>query len=352
MRSQGWKDMMDFSSREKRGVVVLLSLLVLLIIIRFWQPWDKSADKYDFTGYEADIDGFEASLKEDRQNRYEYTGRSESNYKREKDKQKNKPDVPKFNFNPNAVTRDEMKNLGFSDKLIRDVENYRNAGGSFSSPADMKKLYNIDEEFYAAIEPYISLPMNSETEVYFKFDPNTISSDSLKLLGFPENIAERWVKYRKSSGGFSDVEDVLKLYGIDTSHVKKLEEFMLFPDRELSVSEFVKPDLNSCEYRELLAVEGINPGIVSKVISYRNLLGGYVDYQQLHEVYDMDEENFNLLKEFTIIDNTKLIRISLNEADYKDFLRHPYLNKKDVSGILRYRDFQSRIKRSFRTSKE
>ncbi len=53
MKSQGWKDMLDFSSREKRGIVVLLTLLFIVIVVRVWKPWDKTSKSFDFTGYEA-----------------------------------------------------------------------------------------------------------------------------------------------------------------------------------------------------------------------------------------------------------------------------------------------------------
>ncbi len=346
MKSQGWKDMLDFSSREKRGIVVLLTLLLIVIAVRVWKPWDKTSESFDFTGYEAEIDSFEASLKENEQQ--DIT--SVTKHQKVTSDDTYNVNAPKFNFNPNTVSADEMKKMGFSNALIRDMENYRKAGGVFYKSDDMRKMYHIDDTFFASIEAYIIIPPKENSKKQdkkhdiFNFNPNTISVDSLLLLGFPDYVAQRWIKYREKGGGFSDVNDILKLYGIDTVLVMKLENYMDFSMQNIQrVENRLKIDLNTCEYADLIKIKNLNPDIVSKVISYRNLLGGYVKHSQLWEVYGMDSINFQQLKASTIIDTSQIQRISINKADFKTLFRHPYLNKNDVKAIMRYRNFQKEI---------
>jgi len=52
--------------------------------------------------------------------------------------------------------------------------------------------------------------MSSKNRSYFKFDPNSLSIDSLMLLGFSEKIAQRMQNYISKGGHFYKKEDVKK----------------------------------------------------------------------------------------------------------------------------------------------
>src|SRR5688572_12802903 len=63
-----------------------------------------------------------------------------------------------FKFNPNTVTADELKALGFSERLKKGLLNYRAKGGVFRIKSDVKKLYGMDSVFYKKLYPFIQLP--------------------------------------------------------------------------------------------------------------------------------------------------------------------------------------------------
>jgi DNA uptake protein ComE-like DNA-binding protein len=344
MKSQRWKDILDFTAREKRGVIILVGILLVVIGLKVFQPWDKNKEAIDFSEYESDIDRFESDLTAEPGTQYQsYPKQSSDDDRYEFDFQ-----AKKFNFNPNEASKESMKSLGFSDALTDNILNYRKAGGKFFQNDDLEKLYTMDAEFFETIEPYIRFDEDEEFENQefekFAFNPNRISKDSLMLLGFPEFIAERWVNFRSAGAEFSTVNDIRQIYGIDTMLVNALSDYMLFPENKSEDNEVHEtPELNTCEFRDLVRIDGISSSTASKVLSYRKLLGGYVKHEQLLEVYDMTSESYEVLKAKTIINPAGITQIPVNQAEFSDLLRHPYLNTKEVKAIMNYRDFKGRI---------
>jgi len=343
MKSQRWKDILDFTSREKRGVVILVAILLITIGLKVFQPWNQNKEAIDFSAYESDIDRFESELIEESAGRRKNYQQHQS----DNDRYAFNMQTEKFDFNPNKASKDLMKTLGFSDALIDNIINYRKAGGFFYQTEDLKKLYTMDEEFFETIEAYIRFDdEQSDGQQFerFAFNLNVISKDSIILLGFPEYIAERWVNFRSSGAGFLTVKDIQQIYGIDTALLNELSAYLVFPESttENNVTQEI-PGLNQCEFKDLVRIEGISSSTASKILSYRKLLGGYVNHEQLLEVYDMTREIHQILTENIQIDSNTITKIPVNQAEFSDLLRHPYLNIKEVKVIMNFREFKGEI---------
>jgi len=63
-------------------------------------------------------------------------------------------------------------------------------------------------------------------QALFSFNPNTISKDSLVLLGFSPKQAQSILNYRSKGGTFRKVEDFKKLYVVDSLCYKHLKGFI------------------------------------------------------------------------------------------------------------------------------
>jgi DNA uptake protein ComE-like DNA-binding protein len=103
-------------------------------------------------------------------------------------------------------------------------------------------------------------------------------------------------------------------------------------------------DLNNCDSASLEALPGIGPVLSVRIIKYRNLLGGFVSADQLKEVYGLPEETFDMISSRVYADSLSVRKIGINEAEYKDLIRHPYFQKNEVSAILKYRELKGKIK--------
>jgi len=102
-------------------------------------------------------------------------------------------------------------------------------------------------------------------------------------------------------------------------------------------------NLNSCDSASLVALPGIGPVLSARIIKYRNLLGGYVSTDQLKEVYGLPEETFSMISSRVFADSLLVRKIMINEADYKNLIRHPYFKRNEVSAILKYRELKGKI---------
>ncbi len=102
-------------------------------------------------------------------------------------------------------------------------------------------------------------------------------------------------------------------------------------------------DLNSCDSASLEALPGIGPVLSARIIRYRNLLGGYASVSQLKEVYGLSQETFDLVRDRVVADSMAVRKIRINQAEYRELLRFPYLEKHEVNAILKYRELEGRI---------
>ncbi|SMC51908.1 hypothetical protein [Moheibacter sediminis] len=59
-------------------------------------------------------------------------------------------------FNPNEYSKEQWMELGFTEKQVGTIMNYkRSLGGKFKDAATLKKCYSISEDKFAEIEPYL-----------------------------------------------------------------------------------------------------------------------------------------------------------------------------------------------------
>lgn len=94
--------------------------------------------------------------------------------------------------------------------------------------------------------------------------------------------------------------------------------------------------LNSSDTTEWKKVPGIGSAFASRIVNYRNLLGGFASVDQLREVYGVDNELFVRISPFLEPDKNYR-KILINKLEFKELLSHPYLNYKQVQAITNLR---------------
>lgn len=202
------------------------------------------------------------------------------------------------------------------------------------------------------------------------FDPNKVDSSSLVRMGVPSIVASHWTRYLLKGGRFKTKDEIHKIYGMTPRIEAALDQYMIFPSHvstaratkkrvKASIGErhdsirkvknqgltFIPQlfELNSVDSSQLLKVYGIGPILASRIVRYRNLLGGYFSVVQLKEVYGMREESFNLVSPSFIVDTSKITALDLNFATLKEMGRHPYIGFKSAHKIFQQRDQKGKI---------
>lgn len=187
-----------------------------------------------------------------------------------------------FAFDPNNSTEDEFKQLGLPAFLAKRIVNYRSKGGSFRKKGDLKRIYGMPEALYGQLEPYILLPDSFSRKPFEKEKPT-----------FSKNAA-----YAKP--------------------------------------EAVSIELNTADTAEWKKIRGIGTVLASRIVKFRDRMGGFAQKEQLYEVYGLDsllvQENWNkwLL-------NVPAKKILLNTTTEEELGQHPYVGKKIAKVIVNYR---------------
>lgn len=192
-------------------------------------------------------------------------------------------EVTYFEFDPNSIGDKEWQRLGLSIKQIRVIRNYVSKGGKFYKKEDLKRIYSIPESQYSLLEPYIRIEA---------------------VISQGKNVKE--IKFAKPA----DSKDHIPVPLIE---------------------------LNSADSLLLLSVKGIGPAFASRIIRFRDRLGGFYTLEQLREVYGIDSLKFSQLQgRFSV--NARLVqKIDPNTAGFEQFKKHPYLTYKQMNAIIQYR---------------
>ncbi len=193
-----------------------------------------------------------------------------------------------FPFDPNRLTAADGRRLGLSDRQMRMIENYWAKGGRFREKADLAKIYAIDEADYARLEPYIRIPADERP-----VEPKPQVDRS--VLSVVRDEADR------------------------------------NPRLALSM------ELNSADSIQLQQLPGIGPVFASRIVRFRNGLGGFHRVTQLLDVYGMDTARFEQLKGHVYVDSNQVARIDLNLADYERLRNHPLISPKLANAMVQYR---------------
>lgn len=356
------KDYFAFTKGEKRGVIVLLSIIVLITVGIQFIKYLRITEFTDFSKFDAEISAFEKELikqqKED----------SLSKIK------KNNVVLPTefFEFNPNEIEDSNWLKLGFAAWQINTINNYKTKGGEFRIKSDVSKIFGISDTLYQLLYPYILLPDEKENKfvdsskkesrikygskiTYFNFNPNTISKEQWGKLGFKDWQIKTIFNYKEKGGSWKTKADVKKIYGLSEVDYNKLEPFISLPDEisktgtSFSKKDYnITIDINTADTTELIKLKGIGSAFSKRIIKYRESLGGFINIEQLKEVYGFTEELFNQispnLTPIAIGANINVAKIDLNQTDEEQLKKHPYIGWKLAKPIVAYRKNHGKFK--------
>ena len=334
------KDYFSFTRGEKRGTVVLLIIIVLLIVANFSVDLLKTTTQTDFSEFENEINAFEKEINSAK-----------------KASSKTELTIDLFEFNPNTISDEEWKSLGFKDWQIKTINNYKAKGGFWKTKNDVAKIYGLEESHFEQLKPFILLPDNfkkakkpylkeeKQKIEYFNFNPNTISKEEWATLGFKDWQIKTIFNYKAKGGSWKSKADVKKIYGLSETDYLKLAPYILLPEKttkkEYSKTKkdySVKVDINTADAKELTNLKGIfSEKYAAIIIKHRDKLGGFTSKEQLKDVWNMTEETYNGLLPQVIIGKYEPKQININTSSAQQLQSHPYIDWKTANAIYKYR---------------
>jgi competence protein ComEA len=174
----------------------------------------------------------------------------------------------------------------------------------------------------------------------FKFNPNNLPQSKWKQLGLNDRQIIIIKNYEAKGGSFRSKQDVQKIYGITPADYKRIEPYINIPNEaynsyKLAVGQTV--DINTADSAKLTRIHGIGPAFAARIVEYRKRLGGFLYKEQLKEVYGIDDEKYAGIVTQVTVNTRRISQIKINEVDFTELRKFPYLTNKQTNAIIQYR---------------
>lgn len=262
-----------------------------------------------------------------------------------------------FSFDPNKASRNELLLLGLTEKQARNLIQYRENGGKFKTPDDVRKLYGMRTMQYRILKPFITIkpasvaenrispsssapekkektpPQGLDTEL-FEFDPNTISANDMQRLGFSAKQVEAFMSDRKKGKKFFVADDFKKVFFVTDRKFAELKPYISIDMAHATESGLVI-DLNTCSANDLIN-KGMSAEEAQKTLEFREKVGYFFAPWQLSDCIDKGRAKF-LKSKFYTCASVELRTIDVNNAGADILMRHPYISQMNAQCIMEAR---------------
>lgn len=101
--------------------------------------------------------------------------------------------------------------------------------------------------------------------------------------------------------------------------------------------------LNTADTLQFMNLPEIGPYFARKITEYREKLGGYINKEQLLEIYGFDSVRYEIISPYIKVDSITIRKVRVNHDDFKTLLRHPYIEYEDVKKIVNHRESKGMI---------
>lgn len=272
-----WREALTFSRAERSGILVLLFLLISV----WWIP-AMFGNKRDAPLADLRIDSLASGLPDPREKKDRYN-RSESPYAKGRVRTSGNASEP-FPFDPNLAVDEEWQRLGLSDRTIATIRRFREKGGRFRKPEDIRKIFGLSPQLADRLMPFVRITSPTDRNKPFRNDSMNIG-----------------MKYARP------------------------------PPRIM--------DINGADSADWESLPGIGPTLAGRIVKYRNKLGGFHRKEQVGETYGLPDSVYRLIEHRLHLDETSTPgRIAVNTASFEQLSGHPYIPYRMARAIIAYRD--------------
>lgn len=223
-----------------------------------------------------------------------------------------------FPFDPNTASAEDFERLGLESWQARNIIHFRKKGGIFSRPSDFARIYGITKRTYEVLLPFIQIADDYKPAADF-YGKEGYGRSGRRYTPYYNNREERYRRYDQdnaSSEGKAEDKTETKVYS--------------YPHK-LRANEHI--EINGADTTLLMKIPGIGSYYASRIVRYRERLGGFASAQQLEEIDGLPESAIAYIK----IDNQQIHKMNLNKLTLNQLKKHPYLNFYQAKEICDYR---------------
>ncbi|MFO8001645.1 MAG: helix-hairpin-helix domain-containing protein [Marinilabilia sp.] len=312
-----WKDWLSFSRREQLGIISLSVLIILLLAFRLLRP-------LMFPQVDPEMEVVDPVVVEEKE---------PPDHQAEKDENRGEESshgTQLAPFDPNRVSVTGLDEMGVPSHVIVNWMKYLEAGGRFDSAEDIGKIYGLDPDMENRLKRFAEIQTSEsrfdttavrydgsritssdgtgktvsdsgttfeeapdaphavqQDTALFKLNINEASAiDFQELHGIGEVFSERIVKFRKSLGGFFEIEQISEVYGISEELFDSIRPHLVItggPEEKINV--------NRASVRRLRAHPYLDFYQAREIVEHRNKHGSIKDKTILESFSSFDDDN-------------------------------------------------------------
>lgn len=269
-----------FTKKERVGIIILLLISGSFLVLPYF------FERKQLPVLDQPLTQELAQLQKTLLTKVEYKSTEESNVP-----------IQLFPFNPNTIELKDWMRLGVKELLAKRIINYRNKGGQFRTPDDLRKIWGMSPEQANQLIPFVILPAPVPTYRFEKkappvIDINTASVEEWKALpGIGESISNRIIKYRERSGGFARMEELTGVFGLQDSVVDQIKPYL-----RVNPQTVPKSSLNRASAYLLALKTGIPEAVAKDIVRIRIQKGNYTDFEELKQIPNLTTEMWQRIR--------------------------------------------------------
>lgn len=283
-----FRELFLFTQQERRGVVFLLSLIVVVLMVNWSMLLWLSPRIVDTSQWEREVDVFI-------QQKQNLT-----------DNQISVSPMKLSSFDPNQVSEARLLDMGVPRNVAANWLKYLDKGGRFKSNSSVGKIYGMTPELFEKLSPYIEIDNVKQSVVISKDEKDSIEkkvmiqrkanvgitkvelngADSVALVALPgigPTLAVRILKYRKMLGGFYDIEQLRMVYGLKEEHFQ-----MASPHLNVDADKIELLNINFLSASEMGRHPYIGYKNSRKIVKLRDSKGPFVSPADLELIFSAD----------------------------------------------------------------
>jgi DNA uptake protein ComE-like DNA-binding protein len=277
-----------FSSEQRNGIFLLLSLVIIFQMICFFVDFSSNAmtdpGEQKWLSLQSQID----SLKE-------------SNIKQ----------LPKvYPYNPNFITDYKGYKLGMSVKEIDRLLSFRKENKYVNSAIEFQRITQVSDSLLKVMAPLFKFPDWAKNKKQYKGYENYTNSafakkekkvlidinkasqeDLIEIHGIGEAISLRILKYKESLGGFVSMEQMNDVWGLSPEVIASLNSHF----KVSGLPEFKKVDLNNASLKEMSQFPYFKYTLAKEIVTYRSMNGDIKNIEDLSKIKGFPVEKAKII---------------------------------------------------------
>lgn len=287
-----WRDLLTFTKSERRGLIVLCSILLFQFLFAFFRDTIFPPKVVQIR-----VEKLEVSADK----------RSKTYHKQ----------LKLSAFNPNTVDCLQLIEMNIPTPIVNNLISFRKAGGKFRKPDDLQRLYAVDSAWMDSLRSAIDIPIvvvstpkrsyskspkrweqkSTKTQKLVHINPvvelNSADTSQLqKLRGIGNVFAQRIIKYRTLLGGFCTLDQLNEVYGLKPETIEQI-----LPYITVDTSQISKIAINKLWFYSLKKHPYCTKNQANAIINYRKSKGVIADWRQLQTV-KVDSCSWNKLQPY------------------------------------------------------